>query len=78
MHCEGNRGKTMASGNQPGKDPESTFTYAVRELRQASQLKKRGVDSPPLKATNEHRGFDPYNTSGTFDHKRNWMRIGKR
>jgi hypothetical protein len=27
---------------------------------------------------NEKRGFDPYNTSGSFDRKNNWSRIGKR
>ena len=24
------------------------------------------------------RGFDPYNTSGSFDRKKNWTRVGKR
>lgn len=68
----------MASGDETRNDPESTFTYAVCELRQASRAKRPGADTARLKATNEHRGFDPYNTSGTFDHRRNWMRIGKR
>lgn len=68
----------MASGDKTRNDPESTFTYAVRELRQATRVKRPSADIAPMKATNEHRGFDPYNTSGTFDHKRNWMRIGKR
>ncbi len=68
----------MASGDKTRNDPESTFTYAVRELRQATRVKRPSADTAPMKATNEHRGFDPYNTSGTFDHKRNWMRIGKR
>ena len=30
------------------------------------------------KAANEARGFDPYNTSGSFDRKKNWSRVGKR
>lgn len=27
---------------------------------------------------NAQRGSDPYNTSGSFDRKKNWARIGKR
>jgi len=30
------------------------------------------------KAANEARGFDPYNTSGSFDRKKNWSRVGRR
>ena len=26
----------------------------------------------------EKRGFDPYNSSGSFDRKKNWNRVGKR
>ena len=30
------------------------------------------------KPVTEQRGSDPYNTSGSFDRKKNWARIGKR
>jgi hypothetical protein len=36
------------------------------------------VENAPLRAVNENRGSDPYNTSGSFDRKKNWTRIGKR
>ena len=32
----------------------------------------------PPKAANEERGGDPYNTSGSFDRKKHWERVGKR
>jgi len=50
----------------------------VRELRQANLAQELSVDAAPLKAATEKRGFDPYNTSGSFDRKKNWMRVGKR
>jgi hypothetical protein len=68
----------MASDHKTRNDPESTFSYGVRELRQASAATELRLDAAPLKAANEQRGFDPYNTSGSFDRKKNWARIGKR
>jgi hypothetical protein len=68
----------MASDHQTGNDPEANFSFGVRELRQANTVQKLSVDVAPLKAANENRGFDPYNTSGSFDRKKNWMRVGKR
>jgi hypothetical protein len=32
----------------------------------------------PRKTTHAERGSDPYNTSGSFDRKKNWTRVGKR
>jgi hypothetical protein len=72
------RGKTMMSDDKNGNDPESTFSFGVRELRQANLAQKLSLDEEPLKPANEKRGFDPYNTSGSFDRKKNWMRVGKR
>jgi hypothetical protein len=72
------RGKTMTSDDKSGNDPESTFSFGVRELRQANFAQKLSLDEKPLKAANEKGGFDPYNTSGSFDRKKNWMRVGKR
>jgi len=34
--------------------------------------------SMPGKAAKDDRGSDPYNTSGSFDRKKNWARVGKR
>ena len=68
----------MTSDHKTRNDPESTFSYGVRELRQAKAAPELAVASPRLKAANEQRGFDPYNTSGSFDRKKNWARVGKR
>ena len=68
----------MASHHETGNDPESKFSFGVRELREAKIAQQRSMAVPPLKAGNESHGFDPYNTSGSFDRKKNWMRVGKR
>lgn len=68
----------MTSDRKSGNDPESTFSFGVRELRQANVPQELSVADAPLKAANEKRGFDPYNTSGSFDRKKNWVRVGKR
>jgi hypothetical protein len=58
-------------------EPKSTFSFAVRELRQAGLFRPL-PEVVPLTLTSEHRGFDPYNTSGSLDHKRTWIRARKR
>ena len=60
------------------KDPDADFSFGVRELRLAGTAKKLSVSAVPPNAANEQRGFDPYNTSGSFDRKKNWSRVGKR
>jgi hypothetical protein len=68
----------MASHHETGNDPESKFSFGVRELREAKIAQQRSMAVPPLKAANESHGFDPYNTSGSFDRTKNWTRVGKR
>ena len=68
----------MASDDKIGNDPESKFSFGVRELRAATVVQQLSVGGAPLKVVNEDRGVDPYNTSGSFDRKKNWMRVGKR
>jgi hypothetical protein len=68
----------MASDHKTQDDTDTSFSYGVRELRQAKLAQKLSVQIAPTKAANENRGFDPYNTSGSFDRKKNWMRVGKR
>ena len=68
----------MTSDRKTGNDPESAFSFGVRELRQANVVQELRVADAPVKAVNEKRGFDPYNTSGSFDRKKNWLRVGKR
>jgi hypothetical protein len=68
----------MATDHKTRNGPNSNFSFGVRELRQATVVQELDVDTAPLKAANENRGFDPYNTSGSFDRKKNWTRVGKR
>lgn len=68
----------MTSDRKTGSDPESDFSFGVREMQQANMLPELSVTDAPFKATNEKRGFDPYNTSGSFDRKKQWARVGKR
>ena len=68
----------MKSDRKTESDPKSTFSFGVRELRQANAVRELSIDDAPAKAANEKRGSDPYNTSGSFDRKKNWMRVGKR
>jgi hypothetical protein len=72
------RGKTMTSDRKTGNDPDSNFSFGVREMRQATALSELSVTDAPIKAPNEKRGFDPYNTSGSFDRTKQWARVGKR
>ena len=68
----------MTSNHTMVRDPDSDFSFGVRELRQANAPEKLSVNCAPLKAANEQRGVDPYNTSGSFDRKKNWAKVGKR
>jgi hypothetical protein len=68
----------MASDDKSGNEPESDFSFGVRELQRSTVASELSVRSGPLKAENDKRGFDPYNTSGSFDRKKNWMRVGRR
>jgi hypothetical protein len=73
----------MTDHDKTRNEPESAFSFAVSELRRAKRTQQAaaevfGVDAASLKVVNEKHGFDPYNTSGSFDRKNNWSRIGKR
>jgi hypothetical protein len=68
----------MTIHDKSRNEPESTFSFAVGELQRAALAHKPGVDTAPPKAADEDRGVDPYNTSGSFDRKHNWTRVGKR
>jgi hypothetical protein len=68
----------MTSNHTIVRDPDSDFSFGVQELRQANATEKLSVNSAPLKTANEQRGVDPYNTSGSFDRKKNWAKVGKR
>ena len=57
---------------------ESNFSFATRELRAARVAQALEVKGAPLKVIDEDRGGDPYNTSGSFDRRNNWSKVGRR
>ena len=68
----------MSSDYKIQNEADTAFSFGVRELRRAGLAQNLCVEDAPPKAANENRGSDPYNTSGSFDRKKNWMKIGKR
>ena len=68
----------MTSNHKNPGNPDADFSFGVRELRQAKAVEKLSVNPAPLKAANEKHGVDPYNTSGSFDRKKNWAAVGRR
>ena len=66
------------------KVDDSKFSFGVRELREATAAataataKPLTLDEGTAKKVDKNLGFDPYNTSGSFDRKKNWARVGKR
>jgi hypothetical protein len=67
----------MASSDKTGKGEDANFSFGVRELAQATDSPAPVRDSRPLaldagaqRAQSEDMGFDPYNTSGSFDRKK--------
>lgn len=68
----------MASGYKRRTDDDTSFSFAVLELRQASAAQSLALDPGPKKVSYKEQGSDPYNSSGSFDRKKNWTKIGKR
>jgi hypothetical protein len=53
------------------------FNHRDTQLK-ANQPQSLALGDPRARQGNEQRGSDPYNTSGSFDRKKNWARVGKR
>jgi hypothetical protein len=71
----------MSSNPKVLKEDDSKFTYGVRELREAKAAAAPALaieEKTTPKTVDKNLGFDPYNTSGSFDRKKNWTRVGKR
>jgi len=68
----------MASDQErPGDD--SSFTFAVQELKQArAAAQTLELDPGPKKVSYKEQGSDPYNSTGSFDRTKNWARVRKR
>lgn len=75
----------MVNGKEPD-DREPTFSFGTRELREAQRAEPLALIEPPakpdaksvVKAVSAAGGFDPYNTSGSFDRRKHWERVGRR
>ena len=65
----------MANGKFDDRDPK--FSFGTRELREARRAQPLTLAEPPPKAA-AGAGFDPYDSSGSFDRRKHWERIGKR
>jgi hypothetical protein len=59
-------------------DRGTVLTLREGALRGAKRKQTLSLVEMLPKAANDQRGSDPYNTSGTFDRKKNWARVGKR
>jgi len=69
----------MANGKPDDRDPR--FSFGTRELREARRAQPLTLAEPRAKsaaAPAAGAGFDPYNTSGGFDRRKHWERVGKR
>jgi hypothetical protein len=72
----------MAKDDKSARQPRDQL-IGQQELKEAHAAPDASVQGltlevAPRKAANETSGFDPYNTSGSFDRKKNWVRVGKR
>ena len=68
----------MASDNRSSANRSTAFGLRKRGLREASPSQGLSLDELPCKTADNQAGSDPYNTSGSFDRKLNWARVGKR
>jgi hypothetical protein len=77
----------MSIENRPSDKPESKFAFGDSEVdraKQAQAIAKRVAEelrsnpTAAVQAAGECQGFDPYNSSGSFDRKKHWERVGKR
>jgi hypothetical protein len=59
---------------------EPGFSFATRELREAQRERAAApaIDTAAPNPRDAGGGFDPYNSSGGFDRRKNWTRVGKR
>jgi hypothetical protein len=67
----------MASDQKKPQGRDTAFSVTEREQREP---RRPGLsfEEAPRASANAQRSSDPYNTSGSFDRKKNWARVGKR
>jgi hypothetical protein len=62
------------------KKSHEAVSLGTRELRAAQSEKPAApaIDTAAPNPRDAGGGFDPYNSSGGFDRRKNWLRVGKR
>jgi len=73
----------MASNDKVRGDQEAAIsTERRREQRRAEDvariIRTLSLDVESPKPSGKDLGSDPYNTSGSFDRKKHWAKVGKR
>jgi hypothetical protein len=75
----------MASEYNRRADDDSSFSFGVRELQlrkvelhQVEAAQPLAIDPGPKKASYNEHGSDPYNSTGSFDLTKSWLRVRKR
>jgi hypothetical protein len=68
----------MASDYNRRADDDPSFSFGVRELQQVEAAQPLGLDPGPKKLSYNEQGSDPYNSTGSFDLTRSWLRVRKR
>ena len=70
----------MAKDTKSSDERDPKFSFGTRELREARRAATLAVAEEPAKHKNADAGggFDPYTTSGGFDRRKNWERVGRR
>ncbi|HEY2682497.1 MAG TPA: hypothetical protein VGI93_03240 [Steroidobacteraceae bacterium] len=66
------------SSSKGRNEADANFSFGVREMRQTKLHVSQALEVKSLALVSEDRGSDPYNTSGSFDRRKNWARVGKR
>ena len=51
---------------------------APAQTRQPPPAHALGLETPEAKAAKEAPGFNPYDTTGGFDRKKNWAQVRRR
>jgi len=71
--------QVMANDSKTANERDPKFSFATRELREARRAAATAAEEArkPRNA-DAGGGFDPYNTSGSFDRRKHWERVGKR
>ncbi len=70
----------MANKERPANDRDPKVRVSESDSQSTNERSANGlkVDDAQPQAASEARGFDPYNSSGSFDRKKHWERVGKR